>query len=299
MTAEVAQLPLFGTPLDRLIEHMQSVSPDPPAFGSPVGCSRGTSAKHHVYLLVLNWFLKMHGASIRQDAQFLIGETHAGPGWYLNSTTGELTVGSPLIDLDVLDHHPFFVDRDYRAIFCELGKPRTIINQLRQSIAASGLGTHGVIDTLEGSFETKLPAFLSTLQGWHCGVLFVDGNGSIARNLIRILQDYQRQLRYVDVAIWHQTHVRKRFVGLGENATGIGGKWHGHVAKYDYRPLREVLPEFGKRHWLIRRPFNAGFGTAWTMLIGSNMPDLPEWRAGEMYRLDTLKGQAILAECDD
>ena len=179
-----SQLSLEPSPLDRLIEHMQAVLPDPPSFGTPVGCSRATGSKHSVYLGVLAWFVKMHGPSIKKGRRFLLGETHAGPGWYLNSATNDLTVGSTLIDLDVLDHHELFVDYPYRAVFCERGKPRKIVDQLRRSINIGGFGTNGHVDILDGPFEERLPGYLDRLRGPHCGVLFVDGNGSIARDLI-------------------------------------------------------------------------------------------------------------------
>lgn len=297
------QLPLQQSELDRLIEHMRAVQPDPPVFGSPVGCSRATGSKHAVYLAVVHWFAKMHTVSVKKGRQFFMGETHAGPAWYLNSTTNEDTVGTPIIDLDVLDKLPLFSEQGfrYRAVFCERGKPKAIANQLRHSIEASGFGQHGDVAVLEGEFEKRLPEYLETLpRGTQlCGVLFVDGNGSISRDLIEMFQYYSRELHYVDVAIWHQAHVRHRFAGLSLAAIAPGGAWHGHVQKYDYRPLREVLPDFWKRRWLIRRPFNAGNGTAWTMLIGSNWDKLPEWRAGEMYLLHPLEGQKILKECDE
>jgi hypothetical protein len=281
---------------------MLAVQPDPPQFGSPVGCSRATGSKHAVYLGVVNWFAKMHQPLVRKGADFFMGETHAGPAWYTNSTTNEFTVGSPLIDLDVLDSLPLFAEQGYhyRAVFCERGKPKLIVNQLRHAIEVSGFGKYGTVEVLEGPFEAKLPQYLETLARgtWLCGVLFVDGNGSISRDLIEIFQMYARELRYVDIAIWHQAHVRHRFAGLSPQATAPGGAWHGHVTKYDYRPLREVLPDFHKRAWLIRRPFSAGYGTAWTMLVGSNKPDLREWRAGEIYLLNSLEGQAILTGCD-
>ena len=296
------QLPLQESELDRLIEHMLAVQPDPPAFGTPVGCSRATGSKHTVYLGVVNWFAKMHTTSVKKGRQFLIGETHAGPLWYLNSTTGDYTVGSPAIDLDVLDNLPLFRDLgySYRAVFCERGRPKSIITQLRYSIKAGGFGQYGQVDVLEGEFEKRLPEYLDALpRGTQlCGVIFVDGNGSISRDLIEMFQYYARELHFVDIAIWHQAHVRRRFAGLSPQATAPGGAWHGHAQKYDHRPLGDVLPDFYKRRWLIRRPFHAGFGTAWTMLIGSNWDKLPEWRAGEIYRLDTLEGQAILKECD-
>lgn len=292
------QLPLEPTQLDRLIDRMLAVQPAPPVFSSSVGCSRATGSKHHVYLAILGWFIRMHTTLVRKGAQFFMGETHAGPAWYLNRTTAALTVGSPLIDLDVLDSHSLFAAHPYRAVFCERGKPKKVIRQLRHSIEISGLGTHGHVDILEGPFELRLPEYLDKSRGWQCGVMFVDANGPIAHDLIRIFQDYERQLRYVDVAIWHQAYLRRRFVGLTEKSVAPGGGWHTHPKLYDYRPLRELLPDFGKDHWLIRRPFNTGNGTAWTMLIGSNMPNLREWRAGELYRLDSLDGQAIRAECD-
>lgn len=296
------QLPLQQSELDRLIEYMRAAQPDPPAFGTPVGCSRATGSKHTVYLGVLNWFAKMHTVSVRKGRQFLIAETHAGPFWYLNSTTGLETVGSPAIDLDVLDNLPLFRDQGYRyrAVFCERGKPRSIVTQLRHAIGISGLGQYGQVDVLEGDFEKRLPEYLESVPRGEqlCGVIFVDGNGSISRDLIEMFQSYSRELRFVDVAIWHQAHVRRRFAGLSPQATAPGGKWYGHTLKYDHRPLAEVLPDFWKRRWLIRRPFNAGNGTAWTMLIGSNWDKVPEWRAGEIYLLHTLEGKAILKECD-
>jgi hypothetical protein len=296
----VKQLPLQRSQLDQLIERMEAVQPDPPSFGSPVGCSRATESKHSVYLGVVSWFVTMHSPSVRKGRQFLMGETHAGPAWYLNSTTGELTVGSPLIDLDVLDTHKLFTDEgyQYKAVFCERGKPRSIVQQLRYAIKAGGFGKEGHVEVLEGPFEDQLPRYLESLQARLCGVLFVDANGSMSHEMVQLFQSYARELHYVDICIWHQAHVRRRFNGLHPSAIAPGGAWHGAYQKYDYRPLRELLPDLGKRRWLIRKPFNAGNGTAWTMLVGSNWDKLPEWKAGEMYRLDSPMGQAILAECD-
>jgi hypothetical protein len=297
----VKQLPLQQSQLDQLIERMEAVQPDPPSFGTPVGCSRATGRKHPVYLGIVKWFVTMHTTSVRKGRLFLMGETHAGPAWYLNSTTDDLTVGSPLIDLDVLDTHKLFTDEGYRykAVFCDRGKPRAIIQQLRYAIEAGGFGTGGEVDVLHGPFEEVLPPYLDALHGKGlCGVLFVDANGSMSRAMVEMFQTYAYQLRYVDICIWHQANVRRRFNGLHPTATQPGGAWYSAFQKYDYRPLRELLPDLGKRRWLIRKPFNVGNGTAWTMLVGSNWDKLPEWRAGEMYRLDSPMGQAILTECD-
>ena len=294
------QLPLQATALDRLIERMEAVQPDPPTFGNPVGCSRATGSKHSVYLGVVSWFIKMHTTMVRKGAQLFVGETHAGPFWYMNSATGELTVGSPAIDLDVLDTSPLFAEQGfrYKAVFCEKGKPKAIVDQLRYAIQAGGFGQYGDVEVLHGPFEEQLPHYLDRMRAWHCGVLFIDANGSIANDLVTLCQEYRHELKNIDLCIWHQAHVRRRFNGLSAQAVAPGGKWHGAIEKYDYRPLAELLPDLCKQRWLIRRPFNAGYGTAWTMLVGSNWKELPEWRAGEMYRLDSLTGQAILAECD-
>ena len=286
------------TPLDALIARMLQVLPDPPAFGKQaVGCSRATDQKHPIYLGTVQWLTTMHTPLVSRGAQFLCVETHAGPGWYTNSATGCETVGSPLIDLDMLDHHRLFASRSYRAVFCDKGDPPRIVDQLRSAIREGGFGTHGQVDVLQGRCEDELPSYFDRLRGWHCGVLFADANGSISHGLVDLFQTF-KVLRNVDVVLWHQAHVRNRFNGLGPESTGPGGRWHTHVQTYDYRPLREILPDFGKERWLIRRPFSTGSNTAWTMLIGSNMPNLPEWTANEFYYFDSLQGQAILAECD-
>lgn len=296
MTQLALELDPEPSPLDDLIARMVAVLADPPAFGSPVGCSRATGKKHPIYLGLMQWLVTMFGPLIRAGSQFCLFETHAGPAWYRNSTTGQLTVGTPLIDLDVLDRHPLFASTPYRAVFCERGRPRRIVEQLRNAIELGGFGTHGQVDVLHGDFEDVLPTYLWDLRGRICGVLFADANGSISHDLVALFQS--PRLRNVDLVLWHQARVRTRFGGLTESSTAPGAKWYPHTLKYDYRPLRDLLPDFGKAAWLIRRPFNAGSNTAWTMLVGSNKPDLRPWPSNEFYRLDSLEGQAILAECD-
>jgi hypothetical protein len=200
-----------------------------------------------------------------------------------------------LIDLDTFDRMSMFTRHRYEAVFCERHHPSAL--QLAASIQGGGFGKQGQVQVHESRFEDVVPAVLRTLPPQICGVLFADPNGGISNGLIELFQAY-RKLDKVDVVLWQQAALWKRFDGLRAESKGEGGTWAKHHQEYMRRPLGEVLPMFGKRHWLIRNPFSAGPGTRWTMLIGSNMPNLPEWEANSFYRMDSLRGQEILGMCD-
>lgn len=254
-----------------------------------IGCSGVTPGKHHYVPQLVKMILDMSSKPVRNGAPLVYIEPYAGSGLYLNK--GLLTIGSPLLALDVMDSHKLFSDRSnhYDVFLCE--KKKKFADLLKLHILGMELGKSArSINIVRDVCQLSVPKIANLLINSTRGILFVDPNGMLPKALHE--WSHFQTLSQVDFVLWVDRGIPKRFQGLTDPDHS---RWKFALKNGDCRPLRQIIDGINKQKWIIRKPFSVS-GKARTIIIGTNWKMFPIWTAGGWVDISTLEGQSILSE---
>jgi hypothetical protein len=236
-------------------------------YGICTSPETATKQKHFVGILdILMPVAKRSMARWRNgNPYFWIYDLNAARSEYVDEDTGERIIGSAVLGVTRARQYGL----NYRAVLCEL-----------RADNAADLQRHFVLDNkvtvLQGDNEITLPP---TLPGYfgaeRFGYVYADPND--ARLPIDMLADmFSRQpFNRTDLIVNIAAASLKRMI-LNEN--------------YDDIALDSLLARVNKKTWLVREPHAKH---QWSLLVGTNWADAPEWKNAGFYRMDTDKGAMV------
>jgi three-Cys-motif partner protein len=179
-----------------------------------------------------------------------------------NETVG--CEGSPLVFLKTARRARL----PYRATFIEQDEGRAVL--LRQAIDSDDLGA---IRICRGDNAVFLPHLLRQIQRpWTFGIIYADPNGMPPFDLLA-QASRTRNCKRIDILIYASATTIKRVRGA-----------------FGRDDLATLLGKIDKKTWLIQSPRGKA---QWTFLFGTNHPDYNDYRAINLYRLDSEEGRGI------
>ena len=248
------------------------------------GYSAATLAKLERVAQILPWVVKMSAAHVRRfGGHFWYVEANAGPGRY--EVEGRVVDGSPVIGLMALRH----LDVPYRAVLVEQDEQRCA--SLEAALKARDLFDPRRVVIQCADNRAALPLICQFAGGRRDrGLVFFDPKGAPDWGLMDTVTGL-RATECVDVLVNVPTLTLKLERRAAQSAR-FGGKGYKWDTK-DVRPLSERLPMLHKRRYLIGAPHGQW---AWSLILGSNWPGFPEWKAGGMDAGDGPVGEARLRD---
>lgn len=236
-------------------------------YGICTSPETATKQKHFVGILdILMPVAKRSMARWRNcNPYFWIYDLNAARSEYVDEETGERIIGSAVLGVTRARQHGL----NYRAVLCELREDN-----------AADLQRHFVLDNkvtvLQGDNEITLPP---TLPGYfgaeRFGYVYADPND--AKLPIDMLVDmFSRQsFNRTDLIVNIAAASLKRMI---------------QKENYDDIALDSLLARVNKRTWLVREPHARH---QWSLLVGTNWANAPEWEKAGFYRMDTDKGLKV------
>lgn len=225
-----------------------------------------TATKQENFSGILNILMPVAKGSMRAwgDPYFWIYDLNAARSFY-DDDEGNTIRGSAVRGVEAARRHGL----NYKAILCELVPENA--DDLKQYFSDDERVT-----VLTGNNEDTLPLTLPhKFADERFGYIYVDPND--ARLPIEMLAEIfsRRPFRRVDLIVNIAAASLKRMI----NHEG-----------YNDIALDSLLDRIGKKTWLVREPHARH---QWSLLIGTNWADAPEWRNAGFYRMDTDKGKHI------
>ncbi len=239
------------------------------------GNSSATPVKLVRVAKILPWVIKMSTSHVRRfGGRFWYVDANAGPARY-QGINGEPLLGSPVIALMALRHldvpyHAVLIDRD----------PDTFESLRRVLTELDLLDPRRVVLRCEDN-RRDLPVVCQFAGGRRDrGLIFFDPKGAPDWPLMETVMSLP-SMECVDVLVNVATVTLKleRKAAQSDRFGGKGYKWD----TKDVRPLADRLPMLHKRRYLIGAPHGRW---GWSLILGSNWPGFPEWRAGLMDASD-------------
>ena len=199
------------------------------------------------------------------DPYFWIYDLNAARSEYINEDTGERIVSSAVHGVINARIHGL----NYKAFLCELREDNAA--DLKAFFARDNKVT-----ILQGDNEKTLPPTLpSQYERERFGYVYADPND--ARLPIDMLEDMfsRNPFKRIDLIVNIAAASLKRMI-LHEN--------------YDDIALDSLLARVNKKTWLVREAHDKH---QWSLLVGTNWAEAPEWKKAGFYRMDTDKGKDI------
>lgn len=195
---------------------------------------------------------------------FWIYDLNAARSFY-EDDDGNLIKGSAVRGIEAARRH----DLNYQAILCELMSDNA--DDLKRYFSDDKRVT-----VLTGDNEKTLPQQLPHRNHeQRFGYVYVDPND--ARLPIDMLAEMfsRRPFKRVDLIVNIAAASLKRMINHED---------------YDDIALDSLLDRVDKKTWLVREPHTRH---QWSLLIGTNWAEAPEWRNAGFHRMDTDKGKRI------
>lgn len=199
------------------------------------------------------------------DPYYWIYDLNAARSEYIDEDTGEQITGSAVLGTNRALSHGL----NYKAVLCELREDNA--EDLRCKFA----GNKNVY-VLQGDNKIELPrVMIRQNRPERFGYVYADPND--AQLPIDLLADlYSRKLfGRVDLIVNVAAASIKRMI---------------HRENYNDISLDSLLNRIHKKTWLVREPHNK---QQWSLLVGTNWANAPEWKNEGFYRMDTDKGMKI------
>ena len=236
-------------------------------YGICTSSETATKQKHFEGILnILMPAAKKNMARFRNcDPYFWIYDLNAARSEYVNEDTGEQIVGSAVLGVTKARLRGL----NYKAFLCELREDNAA--DLQRYFARDNNVT-----VLQGDNEITLPPTLP-LEGafdQRFGYVYVDPND--AKLPIKMLTDMfsRKPFNRIDLIV---------------NIAAASVKRRIHNENYDDIALDSLL-KIKKREWLVREPHAKH---QWSLLVGTNWSDAPDWKKEGFYKLNTEKGGKI------
>lgn len=198
------------------------------------------------------------------DAHFWIYDLNAARSFYPDDNGNQIK-SSALYGVELARRF----ELNYRAILCE--KEPDNAQDLERYFQDDSR-----ISVLCGDHSQTLPDILPSRYGdERFGYVYVDPND--ARLPIDLLEDMYslKPFNRTDLIVNVAAASTKRMI---------------NHEKYDDIALDSLLRKVRKKVWLVREPHEKH---QWSLLVGTNWADAPEWRNAGFYRMDTDKGQMV------
>lgn len=171
--------------------------------------------------------------------------------------------GSPALFLDAVRQ----ANIPYRALFVEHEK-------MKYASLYARYGSFPSVQTYRGDHNAAVPHHCRHIYGKPYGLIYNDPCGIPSFDTLATVSQLP-QIDHIDMLINCPATAIKRARGAF------------HRAQY----LVDGLDGIQKRHWLIRAPHGRW---QWTILLGTNWGKVQEWRAQQMYLVQSPEGQDIL-----
>lgn len=225
-----------------------------------------TATKQENFTGILNILMPVAQSNMGMWANpyFWIYDLNAARSFY-EDDEGNLIKGSAVRGIEAAQRHGL----NYRAILCEL-IPDNADDLIRY------FGTDSRVTVLTGDNEKTLPPTLPhRFDSERFGYVYVDPND--ARLPVEMLADMfkRKPFKRTDLIVNIAAASLKRMIN------------HEY---YDDIALDSLLDSVDKKTWLVREPHARH---QWSLLVGTNWADAPEWKNAGFYRMDTDKGKHI------
>lgn len=200
----------------------------------------------------------------RCDPHYWIYDLNAARSEYVNEDTGERIVGSAVLGVTKAKLRGL----NYKAFLCELREDNAA--DLKDYFAHDNNVT-----VLPGDNEVMLPPTFPSLGRERFGYVYADPND--AKLPINMLTDmFSRQpFNRTDLIVNIAAASVKRMI---------------HNENYDNVALDSLLKRIKKKAWIVREPHAKH---QWSLLVGTNWSDAPDWKKEGFYKLNTEKGEKI------
>lgn len=198
------------------------------------------------------------------DSRFWIYDLNAARSYYPDDNGAEIK-SSALYGVELAR----YFDLDYRAILCE--KEPDNAQDLQNYFQKDSRVT-----VLCGDHSQTLPNVLPSPYGKaRFGYVYVDPNDA--------------QLPVNLLAEMFSMHPFSR-TDLIVNVAAASTKRMINLERYNDIALDSLLKRVKKKTWLVREPHDI---QQWSLLVGTNWAEAPEWKNAGFYRMDTDKGQKV------
>lgn len=225
-----------------------------------------TATKQENFTGILSILMPVAKTSMKTwgDPYFWIYDLNAARSFY-EDDDGNLIKGSAVRGIEAARYHGL----NYKAVLCEL-MPDNAADLVRY------FGDDKRVTVLTGDNEKTLPSTLPhRFANERFGYVYVDPND--ARLPIDMLADMfdRKPFKRVDLIVNIAAASLKRMINHED---------------YDDIALDSLLSRVAKKTWLVREPHARH---QWSLLIGTNWAEAPEWRNAGFYRMDTDRGEHI------
>lgn len=173
----------------------------------------------------------------------------------------------------------FFIDAA-----CRLGVPyRALFIEQNRTQHAALLAAHSrnqFVDIRHGDHTTILPLACQQLVKKPYGLIYNDPCGIPSFETLADVSGLPA-IEHIDILI---------------NCPATAIKRARNAFKRTTYYLIEELDKIQKKRWLVRAPPKGGTFARWqwTVLLGTNWDDVQNWRAQQVYRVDSPEGQEVL-----
>lgn len=235
-------------------------------YGICTSSETATKQKHFEGILnILMPVAQKSMATFRKcNPYFWIYDLNAARSEYVNEDTGEQIVGSAVLGVTKARLRGL----NYKAVLCELREDNAA--DLQRYFARDNNVT-----VLQGDNEITLPPTLPPERAFErFGYVYVDPND--AKLPINMLTDMfsRNPFSRIDLIV---------------NIAAASIKRRIQNENYDDIALDSLL-RINKKTWLVREPHAKH---QWSLIVGTNWADAPDWKKEGFYRLDTDKGGKV------
>lgn len=235
-------------------------------YGICTSSETATKQKHFEGILnILMPVAQKSMATFRKcNPYFWIYDLNAARSEYVNEDTGEQIVGSAVLGVTKARLRGL----NYKAVLCELREDNAA--DLQRYFARDNNVT-----VLQGDNEITLPPTLPPERAFErFGYVYADPND--AKLPINMLTDMfsRKPFNRIDLIV---------------NIAAASIKRRIQNENYDDIALDSLL-RINKKIWLVREPHAKH---QWSLIVGTNWADAPDWKKEGFYRLDTDKGGKV------